>query len=147
MKKEELLEKMENSTEELIKETDQLSDKEFETTVVTGSWTAKEILSHVAAWDLEFVAMSKNLLKGEGLPKNLNFDTFNAREVLKRKNMTRKEIVDEVRRNRKAYTAFISGFTPEQLDEPKGKKVTVGSLADDITSHDQYHLQQIKKKK
>ena len=143
MKKEELLHEMEASINQLIQKTEHLSEEEFESIHMTGTWTAKEILSHVAAWDLVFMDVSRNLLEGrppESLP---DFDTFNAREVSKRSTLTRDEIIHEVKQNRETYKEFLAGLTPEQLFTSTSM-VTVGGLAEDIISHDRHHLQQIR---
>lgn len=143
MKKEELLQKMETSIEELIGDIEQVSEEEFEQQPITGTWAAKEILSHVAAWDVVYVELSKKLLKNGLLPKLPDFDTFNRGEVAKRSRLTREEIINEVRKNRKAYTEFLAGLTEEQLQEVK-YNLSVEQLATNIMSHDRYHLQQIR---
>jgi hypothetical protein len=140
-----LLEEMEVSIEELIQEAENLSEEEFETLQITGVWTAKEILSHMAAWDLFFLDVSGRLVTGKQLPEWPDFDTFNAREVSQRHNLDRDEIIDEVRRNRKAYIDFIATLSGQQLNT--GSNFTVKTLAEDIMSHDEHHLQQMKAKK
>ncbi|KYK34878.1 MAG: hypothetical protein AYK19_11580 [Theionarchaea archaeon DG-70-1] len=144
--KNELLQKMEQSIEKLIQETELLTEEEFETQIITGVWTAKDILSHVAAWDLVFVEMSTKMVNGEELPGFSDFDQFNAREAAKRKSHTRDDIIKEVRKNRKTYTNFLAGLTAEQLRK-SGYDFTVESLAENIMSHDRHHLQQIKSRK
>jgi uncharacterized damage-inducible protein DinB len=146
MKKEELLHEMEASINQLIHEAEHLSEEEFESMHMTGTWTAKEILSHVAAWDLVFMDVSRKLLEGRP-PKSLpDFDTFNAREVSKRSSLTRDEIIHEVRQNRKTYEEFLAGLTPEQLFGST-YMFTIGGLAEEIMSHDRHHLQQIRVQK
>lgn len=147
MKKEELIQEMERSTEDLIGEIEQLSEKEFETTLITGTWTAKDILSHVAAWDIIFVDLSKTLLRGEPLPALPDFDAINAEVVSERRNLSRSQITEEVRKNRKAYTDFIAALTEEQLTEPGGDNHTINGLAENIISHDRHHLWQIRIRK
>ncbi len=147
--KEALTEEMETSTEELIEEAEKLSKDQFETHKITGVWAAKEILCHVAAWDLVFVELSKKMLKGEPFRGWPDFDDFNAREVSKRKEMSRDEIFKEVGKNRKAYIDFIKGLTDKELQmqhESEGHTFTIKGLAEDIVSHDQYHLQQMRAK-
>ena len=140
-----LLKEMEASIEDVIHEVQTLSEEEFENHVITGTWTTKEILSHIAAWDLEFINLSKKIIEGERIPKFNNFDAFNSREVARRRMLTRNEIIDEVRKNRKAYMEFLVGMSPEQLKEPN-KAFTIEQLARDIISHDQYHVQQIRQR-
>lgn len=142
MQKERLIKEMEVSIEHLVGETEDLTDEAFEHERITGVWATREILCHVAAWDLQFIEMSKSLLKGDRF-QFPDFDTFNAREVEKRKTLSRKEITNEVRKNRALYTTFISAFTEEELSAPRGGRTTVGGLAEDIMSHDKYHLEQI----
>lgn len=146
MKKEVLLQKMEQSTEELIQETEKLTEEEFETQIITGTWTAQDILSHVAAWDVAFVEVSTKMANSEEFPGFPDVDEFNARETAKRKGHTRDDIVKEVRKNRKTYTDFLAGLTAEQLRRP-GYDFTVERLAENIMSHDRYHLRQITSRK
>ncbi len=145
MEKDTLLKEMEASIEDVIQEAHNLSEEEFEKRVITGTWTTKEILCHIAAWDLEFINMSKKIINGEHISKFSDFETFNSREVTRRRKLTRDEIIDEVRKNRKAYIEFLVGISPEQLIEPE-KAFTVERLARDIISHDQYHMQQIRQR-
>ena len=145
MKKEELLEEMETSLEALIDETERFSEEEFETMLITGTWSAKEIMSHIAAWDSKFMGLSKTLLRGESI-RFPNIDAFNAREVSKRCNMNRKELIDEVRRTRRAYVVLLTDVPPEHIEKSKGT-YTIGGLASIIISHDKYHLRQLKARK
>lgn len=143
MNKGELIQELECSIEDLIGEVEQLSDEEFEATLITGTWTAKAILSHVAAWDLTFVDLSRGLLRGEPLPGPPDFDEFNAEVVSRRSNMSRSQITEEVRKNRKAYTVFIAALTEEQLTCGEDD-YTIKGLARNIISHDRHHLLQIR---
>jgi hypothetical protein len=144
MKKEELIKEMETSIQKLIRETEKLSREVFETQPITGAWTAKEILSHVAAWDLIFVDLSTKILKGEPLPERPDFDIINAEQVSKRRNLDRTKIIGEVNKNRKIYTDFVAALTEKQLYEPNEQNITIEDLARNIISHDRHHLQQIK---
>lgn len=144
MKKEELVKEMETSVQELIREAEKLSNEAFEIQPITGAWTAKEILSHVAAWDLIFVDLSTTILKGEPLPERPDIDAINAEEISKRRNLNRTKIIEEVRKNRKIYTDFVAALTETQLHEPNTQAFTVEDLARNIVSHDRHHLQQIK---
>lgn len=128
--------------EELITHTQRLSEEAFEHHVITGTWAAKEILSHVAAWDMVFVDLSKSLLRNEPFLDFPAVDTFNRKEVSKRRGLAREDIVGEVRQNRKTYIEVLREIPEEQLLESRGR-FTIGGLAQDIVSHDRYHLQQI----
>ncbi len=134
---------METSIEKVIQEIEPFTEQVFETHIITGTWTAKEILSHIAAWDLIFIDMSKKMVNGEPLPERPDFDAINAQEVEKRHNLTRADIVTEVRKNRKAYTDYLASLTEEQLND-KAYPFTLMSLAANIVSHDRHHLQQIR---
>ncbi len=146
MNKEELVKEMERSVEEIILETERLTEKEFESQPMTGTWTAKEILSHIAAWDLEFITLSRKMVKGEPLPNLPDFDTFNAREVSKRSALSRDQLTQELRKNRKMYTTFLVSLSEQQLHESE-YDFTVESLARDIVAHDVHHLEQIQSKR
>lgn len=146
MNKEELVREMERSVEEIILEIERLTEKEFESQPMTGTWTAKEILSHIAAWDLEFITLSRKMVKGEPLPNLPDFDTFNAREVSKRSALSRDQLTQELRKNRKMYTTFLVSLSEQQLHESE-YDFTVESMARDIVAHDVHHLEQIQSKR
>lgn len=143
MNKDALIKDMETSIEEVIQEIETLTEQAFETHIITGMWTAKEILSHMAAWDLIFTDMSKKMVNGEPLPEKPDFDSLNAQEVEKRQHLTRADIVTEFRKNRKAYINYIASLTEDQLTDRK-YPFTLMSLAANIVSHDRHHLQQIR---
>ncbi|MBU7033968.1 MAG: DinB family protein [Theionarchaea archaeon] len=139
--KEALLIEMKVSIQNLLKAAQSI--EKFESTVVTGTWTAREILSHVAAWDLFFADMSKRMVKGEPLPEWPDFDEFNKEAVLERKNKTKDQLVEEVRRARDIYVRFIEEQPGELIFNSRGYEFTVGSLAKDIIGHDNHHLKQL----
>lgn len=142
-KKTSLVTDMHSSIDDLLASIEKYPDETFNSYTVTGTWAAREIFCHVAAWDQVFLAMSTAHLNDEPIPPLPDFDAFNAQEVEKRKGMTRKEIIMEVRKNRAHYIDFISGLVPDQLQDTKGFTFTIEGLARDIISHDQYHLNQI----
>ena len=145
MEKEKLLERMEQSIDALIRETELLAEEEFDTLTITGTWTAKEILSHVAAWDLIFADMSRKMAKNESIPELPDFETFNSEEVKKRRKCGRRDIVNEVRKNRKAYIQVLDDISEEHMKK-SGYAFTIEGLAQDIMSHELHHLKQIRKK-
>ena len=131
------------SVEKLIRKIESLTEEVFKTHIVTGTWTAKEIFAHVAAWDLIFADMSKKMVNGEPLPEKPDFNALNAHEVKKRQHLTRAEMVDEVRKNRKYYMNYLASLTEEQLTDNQ-YTFTILELAESIIAHDNHHLQQIK---
>jgi hypothetical protein len=139
----ELLKNMGPSAENVIQEIESLTEKTFKTHIITGTWTTKEILAHIAAWDLIFTDMSKKMANGELLPEKPDFDALNAQEVEKRQHLTRADLIEEVRKNRKAYINYLASLTEDQLTD-KTYSFTILELAESIVSHDNHHLQQIK---
>lgn len=133
-----LIHKMETALQKLLQEVEKYTDHEFNTIIITGSWTVKEVLSHIAAWDIEAVNLSKKLLTHNQVQWP-DFDTFNACAVSKRIKLTREEIIAEVKENRQAYIQFLQGLPDYQLDSHG-----VRNLAEQIVSHDYHHLHQIK---
>lgn len=131
------------SAENVIQEIESLTEKTFKTHIITGTWTAKEILAHIAAWDLIFTDMSKKMVNGEPLPEKPDFNALNAQEVEKRQHLTRANMIEEVRKNRKAYINYLASLTEEKLTD-KTYTFTILELAESIVSHDNHHLQQIK---
>jgi uncharacterized damage-inducible protein DinB len=138
-----LTQDMKRSMDEVLAAIENLSDEAFNSQLITGRWACREILCHMAAWDCEFLEMSRALLDDRPIPQLPDFDTFNEKEVKSREHMSRKEIVMEVKGNRERYVDFISQLSPDQLQDAKGHRFTIEGLARDIISHDQYHLNQI----
>jgi hypothetical protein len=139
--KEALLTEMKASIEDLLEAAQAV--KGFESTPVTGTWTAREVLSHVAAWDLFFTDMSRKMVKGEPLPEWPDFDEFNKRAVSERRNKTKEQLIEEVRKTRGTYIKFIQEKPGEEIFNSRGYEFTVASLARDIMGHDRHHLKQL----
>jgi uncharacterized damage-inducible protein DinB len=139
-----LTDDMKTSMNEVLASVEHISDKAFNSQVITGRWALREILCHMAAWDCVFMEMSQTLLEDRSIPQLPDFDTFNDKEVKKREHMTRKDIVLEVKKNRAQYIDFVSQLSSDQLQDTKGQRFTIEGLARDIISHDRYHLNQIK---
>ncbi|MGC1122074.1 MAG: DinB family protein [Candidatus Methanofastidiosia archaeon] len=139
--KEALLTEMKASIENLLEAAQAVEG--FESTPVTGTWTAKEVLSHVAAWDLFFADVSRKMVKGEPLPEWPDFDEFNKKAVSERRNKTKNQLIEEVRKTRGTYMQFIREQPGEEIFNSRGYEFTVGSLTRDIMGHDKHHLKQL----
>lgn len=141
-RKEALLTEMKTSVENLLKAARAV--KGFESTPVTGTWTAREVLSHMAAWDLYFRDLSKTLKRGDPLPEWPDFNEFNEKAVSERRDESRDQLVEEVRKTRDTYIQFIQELPEDEVFNKGVRKFSIGSLAKDIIDHDKHHLKQLK---
>ncbi len=88
---------------------------------ILSGWTIKEILSHIAAWNLENIqGITDILLLGKmpwwwGLPE----DEFNESEIAKRKNLSLTEIINEWENSFDKMITKIENLTEDEWENHK----------------------------
>lgn len=132
-----------------------LSSKQMTEELVYGSWTVKDIIAHITAWDVIGVVEIKGVLKDE-FPENVGprEDSFNKREVEKRKMRSLEEVLKEREEAFGVMIKVIKKLSEEEWQYDSGYKwedgtsVTVTSLFNyryESAGHEGGHLKQIKK--
>lgn len=122
---------------------------------ISGEWTKKEIMAHIAGWyeefDREAGAVSK-ILKGE---KPISFrysvDGYNKRSVKKRKNTSNSEILQEIKGCHKEFIKIIRELDENQITDCfgtilRGKPINVLWIINETISHDNEHAEELEKK-
>lgn len=119
---------------------------------VLGSWSKKEVVSHLAGWYEEGVDSLPKVLKGE---KPVSFrqsiDGFNKRSVQKRIGMTIEEILNEMKDLHKEFIKMIKKLTDKQITDFFGttlgkKPINVLWIINEAISHNNGHAKEIEKK-
>lgn len=91
---------------------------------IFGTWTVREIVSHLAAWNLAQRKAIDEILAGDE-PRwwGLNDDVFNDREVKKRKSMSLREVIKEWHGSFTALINRLDKLADEDMITPiHGKK-------------------------
>ena|SRR3989344_301788 len=122
---------------------------------IAGDWTKKEIMAHIAGWYEEFdrevggVAM---ILKGQR-PVSFRYsvDEYNRKSVAKRKNMSKSEILDEIKKSHKQFIEMIEELDAKQITDCfgtnlRGKPINVLWIINESIHHDNNHAGELEKK-
>ena len=82
---------------------------------VTGHWTAKDLLGHVAFWEDWVIAHCQRILAGEPEPDE-DMDTLNQRQVAESKDTT---VAEQLRYRDAAHARLADFLATIRDDEPK----------------------------
>lgn len=118
---------------------------------VTGTWTKKEVISHLAGWYEEGIDAIPKILKGErpiSFKKSVN--KFNELSVEKRKNLTVDQSLNEMidlhkrllQKLEELEHGRISGYFGTHLGK---KPINVQWIIDETVHHDNEHARKLEK--
>lgn len=141
----------------LLKSIEGLSESEMKKKWL-GKWGVREILAHLAAWDLEDIELVKSIISGKvpdlfqgaagyaGLGKRCN--EMNEGFINARKGWSIKKIIKEIKENRKKLIEFIDKNCPPNVAKDFGVRwgktsITIAFYFD--YPHDAIHIVQILK--
>ena len=117
--------------------------------MVTPEWSVKDAVSHLAGANRGMFGIAQRSARGEApkLPDGYNNDTYNARQVAKRKEQTLAQIRAELETTRAEMVAFLESVTPAQLDlvgeHPLFGETKLKDLLVIIYSHETQHCKEI----
>ncbi|MFQ6088060.1 MAG: DinB family protein [Candidatus Methanofastidiosia archaeon] len=144
--KQEILDNLMKARRELLEVTEGVA----EDLRVTEKWSVKDVLSHVVGWDFYTITAIEECLQDK-MPFyfDLNWDKLNEEEVQKRRNLSLKEVLDELEQSHKALLDFVSEFSEDRLTEYHGHrwrryKITPESLLQVTIHHDIFHARKIR---
>jgi len=127
----------ENEFLQIIEKLDEeLRDKEIN----KDKWTPKDILSHIAGWEVEVVKQFKTFLTNPDVDDNYDIDSFNKTAVDERKNLSWDQIVLELKTAQTETSAFLSKLTQKEID--REKRFT--DWVDVLVNHYTHHAKQLK---
>ena len=136
MSKEETIEflKQDHAKLELVLEA--LTDEMMISHRITGTWRIKDILAHISAWNKKLTEAVDDVLKNQKpwFMEQFSEEEFNKIQVVKRKSMSLKEIIDEWHQSFTDMIKKIEGLSDNEWEHEtqfkyrEGSAVTVESL-------------------
>jgi uncharacterized damage-inducible protein DinB len=108
--------------------------------IAEGSWSAKDILSHIVGWELEVVKQFKTFLTNPDVDDNYDIDSFNKSAVELRKHSSWDQIAAELKTAQAELSAFLSKLTQKEIDEEK----RFIEWVDILVNHYIHHTKQLK---
>jgi uncharacterized damage-inducible protein DinB len=140
-----------DTREQLLESFAGLSDEEMLEPGVTGSWSTKDVLTHVAAWDRVTSEAFRAMLEGERHPM-LEWDVdgvqqFNEQTYEANKSRDLNDVLTELNASREELTEFLRDldsvkmFAPAPGDEHAD--MSIAAMVSVQVDHDQEHAEMI----
>ena len=122
-KKSDLLEVIHAEREQLEKLIEPLTNDQMTTAEVAESWTVKDILAHIAAWERLACDRIQAALSGESLKFPLirgdtDVDLFNAEVYAQNQNLTLEQVLDEYINSHQEFMGLIETLQEDFLASP-----------------------------
>jgi hypothetical protein len=155
MDKIKVIEFFKNDHAKLVNVVNQLDKEQMIKKIVIASWTVKDIIAHISAWNWEIIKQVDNVLVNKKpWYVDMNEANFNKKEVQKRKSWSLDKIMEEWGESFKALIERIEHLTDTEWDFqadfnwPDGSAVTIQSLFEyryKGEGHEGGHAKQIEK--
>jgi hypothetical protein len=116
---------------------------------VTPEWAIKDVIAHLAGAERGMLGIAKRMAEGQDpqLPQDYNNDTYNARQVAKRKDQTLLQVRGELDGIHSELLSLLESITPQQLilmgQHPLAGEVTLKDLLVIIYSHKMSHCNEV----
>lgn len=115
-----LLDKLDAAFRHFVAAASQIDPAERERAGMCGTWSAREVVAHVAGWDEEGHGRIRALLAGPAVGVPYDFDATNARFVAARAEMSWDETLAELHTNHAQLTAALAEVSADALTaEPR----------------------------
>ncbi|MBA2278067.1 MAG: DinB family protein [Chloroflexia bacterium] len=113
-----LIERIEHARHELEKELDGLSDDELLSPGMTGAWSGKDTLAHIARWDQTATTVIATHLAGQSITEDYgDFDAWNARWTTADDDVPLPEVKRRFAESYRQLLHTVRSVRPDQLDE------------------------------
>lgn len=152
MIREEILDQLDNSREQLLVLLEPLTDEALLERGVMGEWSIADILAHLSAWESELVTALMRIDQGKK-PRRLieaydDVEGYNARRFIENQGRDLDRIFADWHDVRLQLEEWLEAFSDKQLNDPKRYRWTKGkSLVDVIKEvsweHEAKHLPEI----
>ena len=136
-----LCENLSSVEEEFTKVIDSLNAKVRDQKIAEGSWSVKDILSHIVGWEDEVLKQFQVFLENPDVDDTYDIDSFNENSVASRRNNAWNEIIEELKSIQEELSAFISTLFQKDIDAEDRFSEWVEVLID----HYKHHTMQLKK--
>ncbi len=116
MTQREILDTIEESWRTLDEAVAGLSEDDQQEPGIVGSWSIKDVVGHVTAWDCLVVGYLEHWRQGQPSPRRDwdSTDEYNAREAIRRRDWTLTQVFDEAADIRRRLRGLIAGMTDEE---------------------------------
>jgi hypothetical protein len=119
MDRSQLLKKIDRAWEAFTASYAGLSDDELMQPGVTGNWSVKDIIAHVACWEEEALTNLPIILAGEKPPKYSSkyggIDAFNAQMAEQARNLSLSEVLHQQEETHRRLIEFIQRAPEDQI--------------------------------
>lgn len=128
---------------------DGLAEEDAKRIPVTPEWSVRDEVAHLAGAERGMLGMAQRISRGENpqLPEGYDNDTFNARQVAKRKEQTLAQIREELAASRGELLSLLESVRADQLalcgEHPLAGDVSLRDLMVVIYSHEMTHANEI----
>ena len=119
MKKQQLLDKLEQAWTDFVQSHAGLSDEQLTRPGVTDGCSVKDILAHVTTWEEEALKYLPLILRGEKLPRYKDLyggiDAFNAQMTAKKQALPLSDILSQLDDTHRRLIGFIQSVPDDQI--------------------------------
>ena len=126
--------------EEFLHIIDSINAKLRDQKIAEGSWSVKDVLSHIVGWEVEVVKQFKAFLTNPDANDNYDIDSFNKSAVESRKHLSWDQIVAELKTAQAKLSGFLSNLTHKEIDKEK----RFIEWVDVLVNHYIHHTKQLK---
>ncbi len=135
MDQEEIIQFFKDDHQKLRNAISKLTESQMNTDKIQGSWTVRDVLAHISAWNWEIIAQAELVLSGKKPWYTYKTEAeFNKEAVKTRETWSVEKIVSEWHESFDALISRLEIFSEEEwnfeLDDewPEGGKVSVSSI-------------------
>lgn len=114
-----LCENLYSFEKEFLQVIDNFKRKDRDKKIAKGKWSPKDILSHIAGWEVEVIKQFKAFLINPKVDDNYDIDSFNQSAVKSRKHLNWDQIVLELKTAQAELSNFLSKLTQKEIDDEK----------------------------
>lgn len=151
MTKDELIAAIESEWEKLQAAVDDLSDEQMTRQPVTGKWTVKDLLAHIAVWESRLITDLYKVERGVAVDLNLTpaqVDTQNEQYYREQKDRSLERVLEDLHGAHLALLNRLEAMPEKTLTDPKRFKFMKGEplsrmVAEDSLEHYREHRAEI----
>jgi hypothetical protein len=150
-RKEEILLALVKTRQNILTKTSTLSKADRER-IFLGTWSVKDLLAHLAGWDITNMDAVRSVLAGK-VPsfyeyRDHDWQTYNAMLVGKYRKNSFRELLATVKNSQRKLVELLRAVPPEDYNRDfgvrfRGYKVTIQRLLESEERDEQIHYQQI----
>jgi len=135
-----LCENLSTVEKEFIQVIDSFNAKARDQKIADGSWSPKDILSHIVGWEVEVVKQFNAFLTNPDVNDTYDIDSFNKSAVELRKHLSWDQIVAELNIAQAELSDFLLKLTQKEIDEEN----RFIEWVDVLVNHYIHHTKQLK---